>query len=463
MKRLALVAIVGAGALGRAEEGTHELPPSVVFARLAPSVVVIKTKTKDNAIQGSGVAVGKEQIITNYHVVDGAQSIEVRQGDRSWGATLAAFDPKHDLALLKVAGFDGPKVPLRASSLVKVGDKVYAIGAPRGLELSLSDGLIAALRPDKRDGRETGASILQTTAPVSPGSSGGGLFDAQGRLVGVTTFVVEGGQNLNFAHPTEWIVELQGGRATGSPAVRATTGTPTSTSSSAASSAPSSSATRFTLSERPQALRCTLQTATTWGLFSGGAEILETKRIRGTWDFDAVNSQLPRALAVPPFTLSDEELVLADLNRQTGFIRFSPTNKAIKAEYFFFVDDEGAFQMAVLQPVDFHGQLRALVTSGGCDPLSSSEMHVKRRPAIDPYGPGTPRQRCDRGEAPACLEAARAEGERGDRTAALRMLIHGCDLGSRRACEDGAALSERLGFAPKADALRKKAAELDDE
>lgn len=75
---------------------------------------------------------------------------------------------------------------------------MYSVGALEGFELSLSDGLISQLRGE----------IIQTTAPISPVSSGGGLLDAQGRLIGITTFGHKSGQNLNFAIPAEWIFAL---------------------------------------------------------------------------------------------------------------------------------------------------------------------------------------------------------------------------------------------------------------
>src|SRR5262249_5962675 len=156
-------------------------------------------------------------IVTNHHVIAGAAGIQVRQGGRSWPATVEAIEPKHDLAILKVKDLDLPRVSLRPSTALVVGERVYAVGAPRGLELTLSDGLVSALRRDKpgkgakiakgADDDDASPALIQTTAPVSPGSSGGGLFDAQGRLVGIITFGA-GGQNLNFAHPTEWVEQL---------------------------------------------------------------------------------------------------------------------------------------------------------------------------------------------------------------------------------------------------------------
>jgi S1-C subfamily serine protease len=83
-----------------------------------------------------------------------------------------------------------------------VGDPVYAVGAPQGLELSLSEGIISQLRGGGPH------PIIQTTVAISPGSSGGGLFNAKGELVGITTFYLKDGQSLNFALPVEWIGEI---------------------------------------------------------------------------------------------------------------------------------------------------------------------------------------------------------------------------------------------------------------
>jgi S1-C subfamily serine protease len=95
------------------------------------------------------------------------------------------------------------------TSETRVGQRVYAIGSPQGLELTLSEGLVSALR------QTTNGSIIQTTAPISPGSSGGGLFNANGQLVGIVTFQSRTGQNLNFALPAHWISEMKPRDATG--------------------------------------------------------------------------------------------------------------------------------------------------------------------------------------------------------------------------------------------------------
>jgi tetratricopeptide (TPR) repeat protein len=151
---------------------------------------------------GSGVAVGPEMVVTNKHIVEKGTLFKLRQGETTWLATVAHCDPEHDLCELKGEGLKAAHLAVRPSSSLAVGERVFAIGAPEGLELTLSEGLISGLR-DFEDAR-----IIQTTAPISHGSSGGGLFDEQGQLIGITTFFVKEGQNLNFALPGEWVLAL---------------------------------------------------------------------------------------------------------------------------------------------------------------------------------------------------------------------------------------------------------------
>jgi tetratricopeptide (TPR) repeat protein len=129
----------------------------------------------------------------------------VGRGKHLVAATLYAEDSDKDICLLDAKGIQGKPAQLGKAAALKVGDPVYAVGAPKGLELSLSDGIVAQLRGAP-------SPLIQTTAAISPGSSGGGLFDKEGRLVGLTTFYLEGGQSLNFAMPVEWIGEVKPGR-----------------------------------------------------------------------------------------------------------------------------------------------------------------------------------------------------------------------------------------------------------
>src|SRR3989442_1609862 len=179
--------------------------PQELFKRLAPSVFIVAVFDESSSIVafGSGVAVAPDQVGTNKHVIEAGVSLRVAQGDKVWPAMLTHIHPDHDLCQLKVGALKARPVPVRASSTLAVGERVYAVGAPEGLELTLSEGIISGFREYEQ------ARLIQTSAAISHGSSGGGLFDAQGRLVGITTFSLKEGQNLNFALPAEFLRGLR--------------------------------------------------------------------------------------------------------------------------------------------------------------------------------------------------------------------------------------------------------------
>jgi len=208
------------------EQEASALSPPQLFNRLSPSIFIVQVRDRKGSVIafGSGVAISEglkpgrpnwlikvqapcakangQVVATNYHVVDKGVALAVRRGAQSWQSKITHVDPKHDLALLCCQGLKAPPLLLRDSSTVQVGERVYSLGAPAGLELTLSEGIVSGLR------EQDGVSVIQTTAPLSHGSSGGGLFDAQGRLVGITSFSVKNGQNLNFALPVEWVLAL---------------------------------------------------------------------------------------------------------------------------------------------------------------------------------------------------------------------------------------------------------------
>ena len=177
---------------------------SEVFEKVSPSVVVITTYDALGKGQslGSGVVLEDGVVVTNCHVVKAATTTQVQHHNKKFLATLRHTDWDRDICTLTVDGLKGHAVSKGSTSRLKVGDKVYVVGAPKGLELTLSDGLISSLRP------VIGGQYLQITAPISPGSSGGGLFDDEGRLIGLPTFYLSEGQQLNFAVPVEWVNEL---------------------------------------------------------------------------------------------------------------------------------------------------------------------------------------------------------------------------------------------------------------
>jgi Flp pilus assembly protein TadD len=180
--------------------------PEEVFERASPSVVVVERLDAAGKRNGfaSGVVVGPGRVATSCHAVTNTAAVQVRVGGDRLPTRLEYADLERDLCQLEADGLNQPAVSIVPSSHLKVGQRVYAIGTPKGLELTLSEGLISSLRPRAR------SFVIQTSAPMSRGSSGGGLFDDEGRLVGIAAFQYARGQNLNFAVPASWILELPG-------------------------------------------------------------------------------------------------------------------------------------------------------------------------------------------------------------------------------------------------------------
>ena len=169
----------------------NALEASAIFETNKGSVGAVKAGTS----RGSGVVVAPKMVLTNCHVVAGQREIVFRHANVDHKADLVEGSRAFDLCKLRVPSLNAKAATTRASRGLKIGERVYAIGNPRGLELTLSDGLISGLREIENE------TQIQTSAPVSPGSSGGGLFDSSGRLIGIVTYQFTSGQNLNFAMP----------------------------------------------------------------------------------------------------------------------------------------------------------------------------------------------------------------------------------------------------------------------
>ncbi|MCW5654008.1 serine protease [Hydrogenophaga sp.] len=201
-----LVCLLASQAALAQTAGAAALAPEVLFERVAPSIWVVRTY--DDAgrpvASGSAVVIGPGSLVTNCHVLTRSKKVAVARENVTYGATLEHPDAERDLCQLKVANFNAPAVTVAPADSLKVGSRVYAIGNPRGLETTISDGLLSGIRRSENND----FTALQITVPISAGSSGGGLFDAQGRLIGITTFYIKEGQNLNFALPASWIAEV---------------------------------------------------------------------------------------------------------------------------------------------------------------------------------------------------------------------------------------------------------------
>jgi S1-C subfamily serine protease len=173
-----------------------------IVARAARSVVVVQTSKG----LGTGFAVSEGIFATNLHVVVGADRILISapNGKTSAVSGVVGVDPAHDLVLLYcIDANDLPALVLGDDASLRPGDEVIALGTPQGLDLSVSTGVVGAVREVDED-----LTLLQITAPISPGSSGGPLFDERGRVVGVTTMFSAQGQNLNFAVPAHYVAAL---------------------------------------------------------------------------------------------------------------------------------------------------------------------------------------------------------------------------------------------------------------
>src|SRR5258706_13421009 len=184
------------------------LTPAQVFAKVSDSVWVVRTYDKEGLALGLGsaVVIGSDTLVTNCHVLRNAARFTASHEKTVLEGTLELWDPPRDICQFKVRDLKSPSVTLGNTEQLMVGQSVYAIGNPKGLELTLSSGLISSLRHDEQQR----LSHIQTTAPISPGSSGGGLFDDEGRLIGITSsgVVGDGAQNLNFARPVDYVREL---------------------------------------------------------------------------------------------------------------------------------------------------------------------------------------------------------------------------------------------------------------
>ncbi len=189
--------------------------PSVVFITTRQRVVDLWTRNVFSVPRGTGSGFVWDDlghIVTNHHVIAGASEALVRLNDgRSYRAVLVGSSPAHDLAVLRIdVKFDRPPpVPIGTSHDLKVGQKVFAIGNPFGLDYTLTGGLVSAL--DRSLTEENGARIehlIQTDAAINPGNSGGPLLDSAGRLIGINTAIYSPSgayAGIGFAVPVDTV------------------------------------------------------------------------------------------------------------------------------------------------------------------------------------------------------------------------------------------------------------------
>jgi tetratricopeptide (TPR) repeat protein len=202
---------------------SQDLLPELV-RRIKPSAVAIETfdSRGETLSRGSGFFIAVDRVVTNRHVIDNAFRAEVHSYNGSVYPVrgVIAVDAEGDLALLRV---EAPPNQVRPLLLDKTspqeGESVVVIGNPFGLEGSVTNGIVSAVRDIPTFGR-----IIQITAPISPGSSGSPVVNMQGQVIGVATLQITGGQSVNFAIPSERISQLQSGALLSLSDLVATTG-----------------------------------------------------------------------------------------------------------------------------------------------------------------------------------------------------------------------------------------------
>jgi S1-C subfamily serine protease len=179
--------------------GRDDLATAV--ARVTPTVVQVQT---DAGSQGSGVIVEPSGlIVTNNHVIQGADRVTLlTQDERRVPATVVTADERQDLAILKPDGPVGRGAELAGEGdVLDQGNEVFAIGSPFGLQNTVTAGIVSNTG---RVNPRNGVPMIQIDAPINPGNSGGGLFDLEGRLIGIPTSIlgpISGNVGIGFAVP----------------------------------------------------------------------------------------------------------------------------------------------------------------------------------------------------------------------------------------------------------------------
>ena len=172
--------------------------------KIRPAVYLLVLQDEDGKTIAAGTGFlisGQGLLVTNQHVIAEAHTIiaKAENGGLFPISRVVATDPRNDLALLQLEGKDLPFLSLAPDHSAEVGTRVAIIGSPLGLEGTLTEGIVSARRRLPKENRD----VLQISAPISKGSSGSPVLDSQGRVIGVASFLLQDGQSLNFASPSE--------------------------------------------------------------------------------------------------------------------------------------------------------------------------------------------------------------------------------------------------------------------
>jgi S1-C subfamily serine protease len=181
------------GALKLETRDGPDLRADEVFDKASGAVYVVKADRR----LGSAVAISGNELLTNCHVTGDLAEVKIARAKSEQSAQVVSRNADADRCVLRTTTTLPKWVAVRPYDDIKVGERAITIGTPQGLELTAAEGIVSSKRVYNN------TRVVQTSAPISQGSSGGGLFDARGHLLGITTFYFRGGQNLNFAVAAE--------------------------------------------------------------------------------------------------------------------------------------------------------------------------------------------------------------------------------------------------------------------
>ncbi len=188
---------------------SQSLTAEQIYKKVSGAVVVIHAYNANNELvkQGSGVVINnKGYVVTNYHVLEGCERLEIiHNNEVIQYVDIIGIDVEKDILILKIDAKYFPLVKIGNMQKVNIGERIYAIGNPLGLENTISEGIVSGLRNDETTGR----NFIQITASISPGSSGGAVVNEKGELIGISTLTLNEGQNINFAIPINDVLAVK--------------------------------------------------------------------------------------------------------------------------------------------------------------------------------------------------------------------------------------------------------------
>jgi tetratricopeptide (TPR) repeat protein len=202
---------------------SQALSAEKIYKKVNDAIVKLYTYNdagKEPSGQASGVILrNKAWIITNNHIMKNTTSIKVQHNEKTYEIdSIVSMDPDKDILILQMKNPGSikkdktiPDIKIGNSSQLHVGQKIYAIGSPRGLENTMTDGMVSGIRTDNNSDE----NLIQISAPISPGSSGGAIVNDKGELVGISSSFTASSQNLNFAIPINDVMAIAPGKNIG--------------------------------------------------------------------------------------------------------------------------------------------------------------------------------------------------------------------------------------------------------